>query len=103
MFANWWGFGKSRCPHTLALAAAKHGPWMGYEVRPQFRTLVLQSENDEDRLLAELLPHLKGCDDWVHIRCSTRPTRRYAASCVGCTTTGALTCGSLGDRGSLAN
>jgi len=55
VLAGWGGLGKSRLLTTLAVAGAKgRGDWMGYEVKRQFRTLVLQSQNSMDRLKSEL-------------------------------------------------
>lgn len=49
------GAGKSRLANTLAFAGARgNGHWMGYEVRRRFKTLVLQSENNENRIKEEL-------------------------------------------------
>lgn len=48
------GIGKSRLLTTLAVAGARgNGNWMGYPVRCQWRTLLLQTENSGKRLSNE--------------------------------------------------
>jgi replicative DNA helicase len=49
------GLGKSRLANTLAFAGARgHGEWMGYSVRRQWKTLILQSENSMRRIQSEV-------------------------------------------------
>lgn len=56
LIAGWAGLGKSRLANTLAFAGARGSAitWMGYEVKRQFRTLVLQCENSMRRLKSEV-------------------------------------------------
>lgn len=66
LIAGWAGLGKSRLANTLAFAGARgNGEWMGYEIKRQFRTLVLQCENSMRRLKAEVEALPKEVNDWV--------------------------------------
>lgn len=72
VIAGWPGLGKSRLGTTLALAGARgSGDWMGYTVRRQFRTLVLQSENSLRRLKEEVAGVPKAAEEWVRF---SKPT-----------------------------
>jgi CheY-like chemotaxis protein len=60
------GLGKSRLGNTLAFAGARGGgEWMGYEIKRQFRTLVLQCENSMRRLKSEVEAVPADAEDWV--------------------------------------
>jgi len=67
VICGWPGLGKSRLTTTLAVAGASgFGHWMGYAVRRQFRTLILQSENSVGRLKSEVMDVPMGSiRDWV--------------------------------------
>lgn len=67
VICGWPGLGKSRLTTTLAVAGASGiGHWMGYAVRRQFRTLILQSENSVGRLKSEIMDVPMGAiRDWV--------------------------------------
>ncbi|MCX8156620.1 MAG: AAA family ATPase [Verrucomicrobiae bacterium] len=66
LIAGWAGLGKSRLANTLAFAGARGaGTWMGYEVKRQFRTLVLQCENSLRRLKTEIEDLPASYQDWV--------------------------------------
>lgn len=66
LIAGWAGLGKSRLANTLAFAGARGtGTWMGYEVKRQFRSLVLQCENSLRRLKNEILDLPESFQDWV--------------------------------------
>lgn len=56
LIAGWAGLGKSRLANTLAFAGARGSAcsWMGYEIKRQFKTLVLQCENSMRRLKSEV-------------------------------------------------
>ena len=60
------GLGKSRLANTFAFAGAQgNGEWMGYLVRRQYRTLVLQSENSMERMKGETLNLPESVSPWV--------------------------------------
>jgi hypothetical protein len=62
------GLGKSRLATTLAFSGAiGRGRWMGYEVRRQFRTAILQSENSKGRSKSEVMEFPDEVDDWIRI------------------------------------
>lgn len=64
------GVGKSRAALWLAMLGARGGGnWFGMEVRSQFRTLWLQSENGLPRLHRDVkdVPGLEMLDDWIRI------------------------------------
>lgn len=62
------GLGKTRLANTLAFALARGtGAWMGYEVRRQARTFILQAENGPDRVQSELKTLPMEFREWVRV------------------------------------
>ena len=53
------GVGKSRASVALAQAGATGKPWFGLDTHRQFKTMILQNENGENRLKNEIsdIPH----------------------------------------------
>jgi CheY-like chemotaxis protein len=67
VLAGWQGVGKSMAATALAAAGARGGnaEWMGYQIRRRWRTLILQSENSQDRLASEYRAVGVDVDGWV--------------------------------------
>jgi hypothetical protein len=62
------GLGKTRLANTLAFALARGtGTWMGYQVRRQARTWVLQSENGPRRVKTELETLRPDLRPWIRV------------------------------------
>ena len=62
------GLGKSRLATTLAVALARgQGKWIGYDVRHQERTIIIQSQNSMSRIKQEFDDTPGKFDDWIRI------------------------------------
>lgn len=62
------GCGKSRLLTTLAVAGARgNATWQGYEVRSKWKTLILQNENEGNRLKCEFDAVPAKLDDQIRI------------------------------------
>nr|ADI22816.1 hypothetical protein [uncultured Oceanospirillales bacterium HF0500_29K23]ADI23161.1 hypothetical protein [uncultured gamma proteobacterium HF0770_11A05] len=62
------GVGKSLAITSLAVAGATGGEWFGLKVHKQFKTMVLQAENQNTRLKNEYENYdISELDDWIKI------------------------------------
>lgn len=64
------GVGKSRASTSLAvMGAIGTGQWFGLEIKHQYRTLIVQSENTLNRLKSEFsqIPDLERLQEWIRI------------------------------------
>lgn len=62
------GVGKSRLTTTLAVAGARgNASWMGYPVKAQWKTLILQSENSGKRLKDEFTSVPAKLDEFIRV------------------------------------